>query len=101
MEQLELVLKNLKTGKCRDPDGIIREVFKEEVFGEDLKRSLLLMLHKIKKTGIIPKFMKVANIVAIYKGKGEYTDLEAERGIFLVSILRTILTKMIYMQKLF
>ena len=69
------------------------------MIGDDLKKSLLLMLNKIKKTGIIPKFMKIANIVAIYKGKGEYTDLEAERGIFLVSILRTILMKMIYMQK--
>ena len=57
------------------------------------------MLNKIKETGIIPEFMKIANIHAIYKGKGEYTNIESERGIFIVSILRTILMKMIYMQK--
>ena len=57
------------------------------------------MLNKIKETGIIPEFMKIANIHAIYKEKGEYTNIESERGIFIVSILRTILMKMIYMQK--
>ena len=98
MKHLELVLKNLKPGKCRDPDGIIREIFKEEVIGEDLKISLLVMMNKIKDTGIIPSFMKVANIVSMYKGKGDYNDLEAERGIFILSILRTILMKMIYMK---
>ena len=40
--------------------------------------------------------MNVVNIHAIYKGKGEKTDLESERGIFIVSILRTILMKMVY-----
>ena len=95
MKKLDFVLQNLKSGKCRDPDGIIREIFKHEVIGEDLKKSLLIMLNKIKDTGKIPDFMKVVNIHAIYKGKGEITDLESERGIFIVSILRTILMKMI------
>ena len=36
MKDLEAVLKNLKNRKCRDPDGIIREIFKEEVIGDDL-----------------------------------------------------------------
>ena len=99
MKKLDFVLQNLKSGKCRDPDGMIREVFKHEVIGEDLKNSLLIMLNKIKETGTLPDFMKVVNIHAIYKGKGEYTDLESERGIFIVSILRTILMKMIYEDK--
>ena len=43
--------------------------------------------------------MKVAIIVSIYKGKGDFNDLEAERGIISLSILRTILMKMIYMKK--
>ena len=43
--------------------------------------------------------MKVVNIYAIYKGKGELTELDSERDIFIVSILRTILMKMIYEEK--
>ena len=99
LNDLEAVLKGLKSGKCRDPEGMIREIFKEEVMGEDMKVSLLTMLNKIRDTGTIPRFMNLVNIAAIYKGKGEFTDLEAERGIFLVSILRTILMKMIYADK--
>ena len=44
-------------------------------------------------------FMNLVNIADIYTGKGEFTDLEAERGIFIVSILRTILMQMIYADK--
>ena len=43
--------------------------------------------------------MNVVNIHAIYKGKGEFTDIESERGIFIGSILRTFLLKMIYADK--
>ena len=38
MKDLEIALKKLKTGKCRDPEGLIREVFKEDVIGDDLKK---------------------------------------------------------------
>ena len=99
MNDLEEAIKTLKNGKCRDPEGLIREIFKEDVIGEDLKRSMLTMYNKIKSTGIFPNFMKVTNIFAIYKGKGELTDLDSDRGIFLVGLFRTILMKMIYRDK--
>ena len=40
MAQLENVLKILKEGKSRDPNGWVRDVFKSEVAGEHLKISL-------------------------------------------------------------
>ena len=43
--------------------------------------------------------MQKINICAIYKGKGDVNDLESDRGIFLVTILRTILMKMVYKDK--
>ena len=43
--------------------------------------------------------MNTVNITAIYKGKGAVTDLESERGIFIATLLRTILMKLIYNQK--
>ena len=99
MNDLNDTLKDLKAGKCRDPEGLIREIFKEEVIGENLKMSLLIIYNKIKETGRIPAFMRCANISAIYKGKGEKTDLESDRGIFIVSIFRYILMRMIYKEK--
>ena len=67
--------------------------------GDNLKQSLLIMFNKIKETRIFPAFMQNINICAIYKGKGDVNDLESDRGIFLVTILRTILMKMVYKDK--
>ena len=99
MQDLEDAIKDLKTGKCRDPEGMIREVFKEEALGEDLKKSLLILFNKIKEEQKFPAFMQLANISAIYKGRGDFNDLESDRGIFLVTICRTIIMKMIYKEK--
>ena len=99
MCELEAALKNLKSGKCRDPDGLIRELFKENVLGDNLKKSMLIMYNKIKETGKIPDFMRLTNISAIYKGRGEKASLESDWGIFLVSLFRTIMMTMIYLRK--
>ena len=68
--------------------GLIRELFQMEVIGDDLKKSMLIMYNTIKKTKVIPAFMRIANISAIYKGKGEMTDLDSDRGIFIVILFR-------------
>ena len=99
MNDLDEALKSLKEGKCRDPEGLVRELFKEEVMGIDLKKSMLTLFNKIKDTGTIPAFIRVANIHSIYKGKGEVTELESDRGIFIVSIFRYILMRLIYKEK--
>ena len=43
MEDIEKVLKDIKQGKSRDPDGIARDTFKEPIIGNDLKISLLTL----------------------------------------------------------
>ena len=48
MEELNKVFKCLKTGKSRDPDNLICELFKIGVIGDDLKMSILIMMNKIK-----------------------------------------------------
>ena len=96
---LEAAIKSLKTGKCRDPEGIIREIFMEDTMGDDLKQSLLIMCNRIKQTREIPSFMQKTNICAIYKGRGDVLSLESDRGIFLITIFRTILMKMVYNDK--
>ena len=96
MDDLEKVLKSLKKDKCRDPHGLVNELFSTKVAWAHLKTSLLMLFNEIKEKREVPKFMKVANISAIDKGKGSMNNLKNERGIFLVSIYRSILMKLLY-----
>ena len=41
----------------------------------------------------------MADVATIYKGKGEKCDLQNDRGIFLVTIFRSILMRLIYLDK--
>ena len=43
--------------------------------------------------------MRIADICAPYKGRGEITDLDSVQGIFLVNIFRTNLMKLIYKEQ--
>ena len=58
-----------------------------------------MMFNKMKEEDYIPDFMRKADVATIYKGKGEKCDLENDRGIFLVTIFRSILMRLIYVDK--
>ena len=75
MEELEEVLKGLKTNKARDPKGISRTIFKNNVIGTNLKESLLILFNKLKSAGKIPQFMRKATVITIPK-KGKKTLLK-------------------------
>ena len=98
MDQLEVALKDLKNNKTRDNDGFINEIFKKDVIGKDLKESLLKMFNRIKNEKKIPKFMNIATITTVPK-KGSKLLLENERGIFRLSVLRSIIMRLIYNEK--
>ena len=84
IDDLEKALKNLKTNKSRDFEGLVNEIFKENVIGTDLKYSLLKMFNSLKNQKLIPKFMNYANITTVPK-KGSRIEPTNERGIFRVS----------------
>ena len=46
-EELETVLKYLKKGKSRDPNGHCNELFHSDTAGVDLKSALLVIMNKI------------------------------------------------------
>ena len=96
MNQLKKVLKSLKSNKSRDSEGLIFEIFKEDVAGKDLMESVLLLANKAKNEGEVPDFLKEAQITSIYKQKGSKKELRNERGIFLVSKVRSIIERLIY-----
>ena len=98
MSDLEVALHDLKNNKSRDPEGIINELFKKNVIGDDLKRSLLSMFNNLKTEQLIPILMNFANVTTVHK-KGSCLLLENERGIFRVAVLRYILMRLIYNDK--
>ena len=94
-KDLDNALAKLKNNKSRDFEGFCNEIFKENVIGTDLKKSLLLMFKKLKNHNQIPKFFNCANITTVPK-KGSRLILTNERGIFRVSVIRSILMNLIY-----
>ena len=96
MQELVLATKTLKNNKSRDPLGMIAEVFKPEVTGNHMKESLLNFLNMILETFFLPEELLLSDITSIWKRKGCKSDLSNDRGIFVLSILRKILDKILY-----
>ena len=99
IDELKVALKSLKNNKTMDPNGMINELFKEGVIGEDLETALLRLFNGIKENFHIPEFMKKENICTIYKKKGSRLEMNNERGIFILTALKKILDKLIYIEK--
>ena len=97
MASLMSAIKLLKKNKARDPHGWANELFQDGVAGQQLKLSILHILNQMKDKNEIPEFIRKADVCTIYKGKGSKNDLLNDRGVFVVTILRSILMRLIYM----
>ena len=95
MLELDTVLNSLKMGKYRDPNNYVSELFKKDVIGDYLKISILLMMNRVMKELKIQQCLTRANITILHK-KGCKLDLNNWREIFVCSLLRNILMKLIY-----
>ena len=69
MDDLKLAVKQLGKEKSRDPEGLINELFKEEVAGDDLLLAVLRLMNLIKSRQQYPKHLEKCNITSIYKKK--------------------------------
>ena len=96
MNQLEVVLKYLKKNKSRDPFGYSNDLFRIDVAGDNLKDAILILMNRIKAEQVYPVVLEDCDITSIYKNKGARNCFESYRGIFRVSIFRTILDRLIY-----
>ena len=96
MKALEAAMKKLKKDKSRDPNGWLNDLFQDGIAVNFLKISMLKMFNRIKLEFFSPEFVRKADVLTIYKGKGEKSDLSNDRGIFIVSIFRSLLMKLIY-----
>ncbi|ROT60751.1 hypothetical protein C7M84_021675 [Penaeus vannamei] len=84
IEELSKALDSLSAGKAPGNDGIPAEVLK------CCKETLINELHEILclcwREGEVPQDMRDANIITLYKNKGERSDCNNYRGISLLSI---------------
>ena len=78
-------------GKSRDSEYFLLDIFREGV----IRKDLLLLMNQIKEQTYIPESMKGATITMLHKKKNKL-DLKNWRGIFVCSVLRTILMKMLH-----
>ena len=90
---------SLKTNTTRDPNGLLNELFRPPIIGQDLELSLLNLVNDVKQNFFVPEQLQKANITTIYKKKGSRNNLESDRGIFTLSIFRKIIDRLIYREK--
>ena len=56
MKELEKALKDLKRNKSRDSERLVNEIFKNDVIGTNLEKSLLVMFNSLKQKSMICEF---------------------------------------------
>ena len=93
MDEVKRAIDDLRSGKAPGQDGIPAEVYK---CGQD---AILPMLHLLLlmcwTKGSVPQDMRDANIITLYKNKGERSDCNNYRGISLLSIAGKIFARII------
>ena len=82
-DEIKHAVSELKSGRCMDPTGLIREVFKTA--GDGFLLSVLEMVNFIKRSKIIPIEWGDILIKTLKKKKGSHKKLKIYRGVFIVS----------------
>ena len=94
MEEVNRALDALSSGKAPGGDSIPAEVLKCGK-GGTLLRELHELLCQCWREGAVPQDMRDANIVTLYKNKGDRTDCNNYRGISLLSIVGKLFARVI------
>lgn len=93
VEELSKAIACLSTGKAPGEDGIPPEVIKSG------KEAILPDLHELLclcwREGSVPKDMRDAKIVTLYKNKGDRSDCNSYRGISLLSIVGKVFARVV------
>ena len=89
-----MAIDEAKNNKAPVPDGITNEMIKEGK--EELKGILLKLFNEmLQNNEKVPKQWKLGDIISIYKGKGECTEMKYQRGLSLTSCVLKCLEKAI------
>ena len=93
INEVKHVLSESKSGKCSDPTGLIREVFKNAA--DALLPSICDMANSVKRFKTIPLEWSKIWIKTLKKRKGSFKKLNNYRGICIVPILSIIFEKLL------
>ena len=100
LSDIEKITKSLKNNQTRDPNGMFNDILKPNSMGKDLTRSILHLMNGMKHILFFPEYMQFSNISSIYKNNRKSRfDIENERGIFILPVLRNLFDKLIYQDK--
>ena len=92
-EELSEAINQLSSGKAPGEDGIPADIFEKN------KNVLLLRLHALLlqcwRQREIPHKMRDANIVTLYKNKGDKSDCNNYRGLSLLSVAGKIFARVL------
>ena len=86
-------IKQMSNGKAPGADGIPAEVFKYG--GQKLARKLLQLFKIIWESETVPQDFKDANIIHLYKRKGDRSNCDNHRGISLLATAGKVLAKIL------
>ena len=96
LDDLDKATADLDNGKARDALNHANELFKKNVAGTDLKLAVLKLMNLIKNRQQYPECLEPCNITSLYKQKGSHKDFNNYRGVFRVTVFRSILDRLIY-----
>ena len=93
LSEMTKAIDHLSPGKAPGNDGIPPEIIK--CGGSILSKHLLDLLCQCWEEGAVPQDMRDANIITLYKNKGDRSDCNNYRGISLLSIVGKIFARVI------
>jgi len=93
LEETIKAIEKLKNGKAAGGDGIPAEIWKKG--GETLQKNLHKLFVCCWENEVLPKELRDAVIITLYKNKGEKSDCSNYRGITLLSIAGKILARIL------
>ncbi|KAI8493130.1 hypothetical protein Bbelb_291340 [Branchiostoma belcheri] len=96
LPEVQGALNSLKNNKAAGPDGVPGEILR--CGGEALAQCLLSFVTASWESGCVPQQWKDADLVSIYKKKGDKADCNNSRGISLLSCAGKALTRILLLR---
>ena len=91
--ETQKAIKQLQAGKAPGPDGIPPEIYKEG--GDAVQFKLNELLQQFWEESSVPQDFKDANIIHLYKNKGDRASCDNHRGISLLNVAGKIMARVI------
>ena len=93
LEEVKSAITTMKNNKAAGPDGIPAEIYK--LGGDFVQHQLHQLLVKIWTNEAVPSDFRDANIITIYKRKGDRSECGNYRGISLLATAGKILARIL------